>query len=139
MPGFDHEPASRFGRLVSWHAEPAATAYAASEPLTPGPDDSVAGAGRQRVHDSADLLLHAVADGEIVDESAAYLQRTPDSNPLTGWTDQPGLLLVASHSHWVQHATGIGHVVARVVLGDDPSERPAVISISRFDGYVDWR
>jgi glycine/D-amino acid oxidase-like deaminating enzyme len=161
MSVFDHEPARRFarpppkvrhigtgvvfrgrpnGRVLSYHSEPAADAYAKSEALDPatGPSDPPTAVERQ-ILDSAATLLPAVADGSVVDTDVAFPSRTPDGYPIVGWTARPGLSVAATHSHGIQYAPGIGHVVAKQVVGSEPTDHYDALSISRFDGHADCR
>lgn len=161
MSVFDHEPTGRFGRpppklrhvgtgvvfrgrpngrVLSYHSEPMADAYGASEALDPesGPDAPPQGVLKQ-VMDSAEALLPAVADGEIAEADVAFPSRTPDGNPIVGWTARRGLYMAATHSHGVQYAPGIGRVVAAQVVDGEPTEHYSRLSISRFDGNTDWR
>ncbi|MDR9381151.1 MAG: FAD-binding oxidoreductase, partial [Natronomonas sp.] len=75
----------------------------------------------------------------VVQEDVAYTSRTPDGNPVVGWTDTPGFSIAALHSRGVQYAPAIGDVITRQLVDDDPTTHYPDISISRFDGYTDDR
>ena len=126
------------GRVLAYHSAPADDKYAASEQFDPDVDAAVGvlEGVQETVRESAEVLLPALADASLVSERVAYPSRTPDGNPVVGWTEVPGLLVAATHSRGVQYAPAIGDIVARQLAGD-PTDYYPDVSISRFDGFGD--
>lgn len=124
------------GRVLAYHAEPADDPYAVAAVLDPDEDAGVTASARTAILESAEALLPALADADVVHEDVAYTCRTPDGNPIVGWTAVPGFLVGALHSRGIQYAPAVGHVVARQLADGDPTEFYQDVSIGRFDGYA---
>lgn len=127
------------GTVLAYHVEPADDPYAAGHRDPPAGDASVPESVVATVRESLDALVPAIAESEIVDERVAYPSRTPDTNPVVGWTAVPGFVLAATHSKGVQYAPAIGRIVASQVVDDDPTDYYPDVSIARFDGFEDGR
>lgn len=89
-----------------------------------------------------DLLQEIVPDlidAKIVEEWVGIRSVTPDKNPVVGWTDLEGFSIAAFHTSGIQLAPAVGKVIAQQVLDDDPTDYYDSLSITRFDGYSDYR
>jgi glycine/D-amino acid oxidase-like deaminating enzyme len=127
------------GRVLAYRSEPAADPYAAGEDHDPDGATSVPESVKLTVLESAEELLPTLADAEIAYEDVAYTSRTPDGNPIVGWTERPGFSVAALHSRGIQYAPAIGDIITRQLVDGDPTPHYAGVSIDRFDGYTDDR
>lgn len=84
-------------------------------------------------------LFPSFADCSLVDEWVGIRSGTPDGNPIVGWTDLPGFSIAAFHTSGIQLSPAVGRIIADQLLEDRPTEHYEALSISRFDGYDDWR
>jgi glycine/D-amino acid oxidase-like deaminating enzyme len=84
-------------------------------------------------------LLPSMLDAEVVDEWVGIRSVTPDGNPVVGWTELDGFSIAGFHTSGIQLAPAVGDVIARQLLDDDPTDYYDALSITRFDGYTDWR
>lgn len=125
------------GSILAYHSAPAEDKYAASEAIDPDERHEVSAAVVDRVLDALETVLPGVGGATVTDVGVAFPSRTPDANPVVGWTSVPGFILAATHSRGVQYAPGIGDVVARQVVDGDPTDLYRDLSITRFDGYTD--
>jgi len=84
-------------------------------------------------------LLPKWQDAEIVDEWVGVRSITPDGNPVVGWTGLEGFNIAAFHTSGIQLAPAVGRIVAQQLISNEPTNYYDALSISRFDGYEDWR
>jgi sarcosine oxidase subunit beta len=127
------------GRVLAYHSEPAADAYAAGTDFDPDEATDVPESVKLTVVESAETLLPPLADAEIVYEDVAYTSRTPDGNPIVGWTETPGFSVAALHSRGIQYAPAVGDVITRQLVDGDATDHYQDLSISRFDDHSDAR
>ncbi len=126
-------------RLLAYHAEPAADPYDAAEVIDPDEETSVPEEAKTTIRESIEELAPAVADASVASETVRYTSRTPDGNPIVGWTATPGFHVAALNSRGIQFGPAIGHIVTRQAVDEDPTEYYPDVSISRFDGHEDCR
>jgi sarcosine oxidase subunit beta len=127
------------GRVLVYHAEPAEDPYAAADVVDPDEPAEVPESVTYSILESVESIAPILSDAEIVHEDVAYTSRTPDGNPVVGWTDTPGFSIAALHSRGIQYAPAIGDVITRQLVDDDPTAYYSDVSIGRFDGYTDDR
>lgn len=127
------------GNVLVYHAEPAEDPYAAGEVFDPDEAVGVPESVKLSLLESAEVLIPGLSSAGIVHERVAYTSRTPDGNPVVGWTERPGFSISGLHSRGVQYAPAIGMILARQLVDDDPTEYYPDVSIARFDGYTDCR
>jgi glycine/D-amino acid oxidase-like deaminating enzyme len=93
-------------------------------------------------NEGIDLLQEIVPDlidAKITEEWVGIRSITPDENPVVGWTDLQGFSIAAFHTSGIQLAPAVGKMIADQVLEDDPTDYYDNLSITRFDGYTDYR
>jgi glycine/D-amino acid oxidase-like deaminating enzyme len=84
-------------------------------------------------------LLPKWQDAEVVDEWVGVRSITPDGNPVVGWTGLKGFNIAAFHTSGIQLAPAVGRMIAQQLINNEPTSYYDMLSISRFDGYEDWR
>ena len=98
-------------------------------------DDELPSSVHERFRNEAELLVPALAKGETVVEHATLLSRTPDAQPIVGWTELQGFSIAALHAAGIQLAPAIGHIIATQLVDGDPTAFHDYVSISRFKDY----
>lgn len=127
------------GRVLAYRAEPAADPYAVAQNHDPDERVGVPESVKTTFVESAETVMPALATAEIEYEDVAHTSRTPDGNPVVGWTETPGFYLAATHSRGIQYGPAIGDCIARQVVDGDPTEYYQDVSITRFEEYTDCR
>ena len=112
----------------------AATEYDPGDVGDTVPDDL-----RERGLATLERLLPAAADAEVVDEWVGVRSATPDGNPIVGWTALEGFSIAAFSTSGIQLSPATGKVIAAQLLDDNPTSYYDGLSVTRFEGYDDWR
>ena len=84
-------------------------------------------------------LLPVMEDATVVDEWVGIRSCTPDENPVAGWTDIRGFSIAAFSTSGIQLSPAVGNMITRQLVDGEPSEYYDRLSMSRFEGYSDWR
>lgn len=111
-----------------------ATEYDPDEMAERVPDDL-----RERGLATLRRLLPATEDAEVIDERVGIRSSTPDRNPIVGWTSLRGFSIAAFSTSGIQLSPATGRVIAEQLVEDDPTPDYDDLSVTRFDGYDDWR
>lgn len=120
-----HEPAG---------GHDAATEYDPSDVGETVPDDI-----RERGLETLERLLPATETAEVVDEWVGIRSSTPDGDPIVGWTSLEGFSIAAFSTSGIQLAPATGKVIASQLIDDDPTSYYDGLSVTRFEGYNDYR
>lgn len=94
---------------------------------------------REGMLKAVERFTPAFSSFPVVDEWVGVRSQTPDGNPIVGWTEVEGFSIAAFHTSGIQLAPAVGRIIADQLLDDDPTEFYDALSISRFDGYTDYR
>ncbi|WP_136591282.1 NAD(P)/FAD-dependent oxidoreductase [Salinigranum halophilum] len=84
-------------------------------------------------------LVPDLIDAKVVEEWVGIRSITPDKNPVVGWTDVEGFSIAAFHTSGIQLSPAVGKMIATQILDDEPTDYYENLSITRFDGYTDYR
>lgn len=81
-------------------------------------------------------LVPRLERATLADEWLGVGVKTPDCQPIAGWTAIEGLSLAVTMAG-IQFAPAVGDILARQLVDGDPTEYYDAVSISRFDGSTD--
>lgn len=101
--------------------------------------DSVPKDIRDGMIDAIEKFTPKYIDADLVDEWVGIRSQTPDGNPIVGWTDVEGFSIAALHTSGIQLAPAIGKMIATQLVDNEPGELYDQLSVSRFDGYQDFK
>ncbi|WP_135807399.1 NAD(P)/FAD-dependent oxidoreductase [Halorussus marinus] len=87
----------------------------------------------------AKSLLPYLEGANVVDEWVGVRSLTPDTEPIIGWTSIQGLSVASFNASGIQLSPCAGKIIANQVVHDEPTAYYESVSVSRFEGYGDYR
>lgn len=102
-------------------------------------NDNVPSDIRDEMIEALEKLVPSMLTADIVEEWVGIRSRTPDGNPIVGWTDIDGFNIAAFHTSGIQLAPMVGKIIAAQIIDGNPTKFHSDLSITRFEGYTERR